>query len=382
MNSKPAIRADAATLWNSLIAEGLAPFDGYELTAGWHRLSGDGLAKLRATGASRDLLGHVTVLAAQAGPAQERFRKFIEATQAALPLLAEPQAPDDRIQAQAELNSFYALAQQIWKHPELVELVIDRTSPGALRGIEDSRPDLAAQVRSHVEDFGWLPLRTRGGAMDFRHVMQRLQKIFLRWKPDDVQGWPVPDSPSPPCGLDLLLAAEHRARPLLEQVAAELGTDAGLLAFHTHREIIDALAGTRNSPEKAEERRKALPEALRGQAVSLGRGAGRVRVVTRAAEGAPLDLGDVLVSGLSSPDHGGRASIFPTRTEAAVDLRKVAAVVLDEGGLLSHAAMICREHGIPCLVNTERATITLADGDYVEVDASKGDGSVRRFTRP
>ncbi len=48
------------------------------------------------------------------------------------------------------------------------------------------------------------------------------------------------------------------------------------------------------------------------------------------------------------------------------------AIVTDEGGILSHAAIISREIGIPCIIGTKIATQVLKDGDLVEVDADKG----------
>jgi pyruvate,water dikinase len=48
------------------------------------------------------------------------------------------------------------------------------------------------------------------------------------------------------------------------------------------------------------------------------------------------------------------------------------AVITDEGGSLSHAAVLCREFKIPCIVGTKIATQVLKKGNLVEVDASKG----------
>lgn len=115
---------------------------------------------------------------------------------------------------------------------------------------------------------------------------------------------------------------------------------------------------------------------LSGQSVALGRAVGRIRIINQAAQRERLQLGDVLVTGLSSPDHAGDQSVFPTRTDASVPVEDAAAIVIDDGGLLSHAAMISREYGIPCVVGTERATKTLVDGQVVEVDATKGQGRV------
>ena len=51
---------------------------------------------------------------------------------------------------------------------------------------------------------------------------------------------------------------------------------------------------------------------------------------------------------------------------------RAGAIITDEGGLLSHAAIISREFKIPCIVGTHIATDIIKDGDLVEVDANKG----------
>ena len=69
--------------------------------------------------------------------------------------------------------------------------------------------------------------------------------------------------------------------------------------------------------------------------------------------------GEILVAPMTSPDY-----IFA--------MKKAKAIVTDTGGLTSHAAIVSRELGVPCLVGTKIATKVLKDGDLVEVDAEKG----------
>jgi phosphohistidine swiveling domain-containing protein len=61
-----------------------------------------------------------------------------------------------------------------------------------------------------------------------------------------------------------------------------------------------------------------------------------------------------------------------TQPNTVVLMEKAAAIVTDEGGLTSHAAIVSRELGIPCIVGTLHATEVFKDGDVVEVDAEKG----------
>ena len=53
-------------------------------------------------------------------------------------------------------------------------------------------------------------------------------------------------------------------------------------------------------------------------------------------------------------------------------MKNAAAILTDQGGITSHAAIISREMHIPCIVGTKIATQVLKDGDLVEVDADNG----------
>ena len=99
---------------------------------------------------------------------------------------------------------------------------------------------------------------------------------------------------------------------------------------------------------------------LRGESAFGGRAEGIVRLVFSAdGKGGTFNDGDILVS--------------PSTSTGLVDLiRRCSAIVTDEGGTMSHAAILAREFGKPCIVGTRRATETLKEGDMVEVDADKG----------
>lgn len=53
-------------------------------------------------------------------------------------------------------------------------------------------------------------------------------------------------------------------------------------------------------------------------------------------------------------------------------MKKAAAFVTDEGGILCHAAIVARELGKPCIVGTKFATKVFKNGDFVNVDANTG----------
>lgn len=100
---------------------------------------------------------------------------------------------------------------------------------------------------------------------------------------------------------------------------------------------------------------------LRGLPASLGRAKGKCRIVLSSNPGAIslIREGDVLVTDTTNPD------MTPI-------MRKVSAIVTDLGGVTSHAAIVCRELKIPCIVGTRKATSLLKEGQILEVDAFKG----------
>ena len=50
----------------------------------------------------------------------------------------------------------------------------------------------------------------------------------------------------------------------------------------------------------------------------------------------------------------------------------ISACVCDGGGSLTHAAIVSREYGIPCVVGVSVATLKIKTGDRIRVDGSKG----------
>ncbi len=98
---------------------------------------------------------------------------------------------------------------------------------------------------------------------------------------------------------------------------------------------------------------------IKGIAASKGKAIGRVVIVNHKSEAHKIKVGDILVAIYTTP-------------ELTPYLKKCAAFVTDEGGLVAHAAIIAREMGKPCVIDTKIATKVLKDGDRVEVDAENG----------
>lgn len=98
---------------------------------------------------------------------------------------------------------------------------------------------------------------------------------------------------------------------------------------------------------------------LSGAIAYRGIAQGPVRVIRGRKDLERLQAGDVLVSVLTEPDY-------------VAAMQKAVAIVTDEGGIMSHAAIVARELQKPCVIGTRSATAVLKDGDMVEVDAERG----------
>ncbi len=98
---------------------------------------------------------------------------------------------------------------------------------------------------------------------------------------------------------------------------------------------------------------------IKGQPACMGKAKGEVKIINHPSEMSKMKKGDILVSIATNPD------IVPA-------MKKAAAIVTEQGGVTSHAAIVAREMGTPCVIGTKIATRVLHDGDLVEVDADHG----------
>ena len=98
---------------------------------------------------------------------------------------------------------------------------------------------------------------------------------------------------------------------------------------------------------------------VEGIAVGSKIGNGKVRVLSSAKNISSFQKGEVLVTEITDPDWE--------------PIMKIAsAIITDKGGRTSHAAIVSRELGIPCIVGSNNATKILKDGQEVTVDSSSG----------
>jgi len=98
---------------------------------------------------------------------------------------------------------------------------------------------------------------------------------------------------------------------------------------------------------------------LKGVTASPGNATGKVRVIRKTQDMAEFKRGEILVTNQTTP-------------EFVPIMRKAAAIVTEQGGITSHAAVISRELNKPCVIGTKIAATVFQTGDMVEVNADKG----------
>lgn len=98
---------------------------------------------------------------------------------------------------------------------------------------------------------------------------------------------------------------------------------------------------------------------LVGESASPGTATGIVIIVKSPSEINRVQKGQILVTSMTSPDF------VPA-------MKKVSGIITDKGGQTSHAAIVSRELGVPCIVGTKTATKFLKEGEVITLDGTTG----------
>jgi len=98
---------------------------------------------------------------------------------------------------------------------------------------------------------------------------------------------------------------------------------------------------------------------LKGMAASGGVVEGKARVIMSPDQLGELVQGEILVAPVTAPSWG---PVFG----------KISATVTDIGGMMSHAAIVCREYGLPAVTGTGKASTTIKTGMMLRVDGTNG----------
>jgi phosphohistidine swiveling domain-containing protein len=231
--------------------------------------------------------------------------------------------------------------EELTRHPALRFEPLRRS---VLAAVESARTGMAFREDSHFYATKVIPPMRRAyqelgrrlllaGVVDEAHDVYHLRFEELASITDTDDGGALPAS------------VRERFRPLVLARAAKRRELEGIplldpaLLFGRNRRVEGALvAGT---------------PASRGQA------SGPVRLIHGPAEFGQLRSGEILVCPYTNPSW---TPLF----------QRAAAVVVDTGGIGSHAAIVAREYGIPAVMGTGSGTSALADGQRVLVDGTAG----------
>lgn len=246
------------------------------------------------------------------------------------------------------------------------------------RATFDQNIGLARMVATYIEDHNfyvehwyhtvfWNKIRDFGDRLVEGGVLLDREDVFFlnRWEVgqalyDMVAGWA---SGAPTRGprhwqaevaerkrICAVLAATGPGTPALGPVPDEITEPFTVLLWGITTERVKIWLGAGGETAENE---------LRGVAGSPGLVEGPARVVMAASELETVQEGEILVCPITAPSWG---PVFG----------KIKATVCDIGGIMSHAAIVAREYGLPAVVGTGTATKRIKTGDRIRVDANAG----------
>jgi len=111
--------------------------------------------------------------------------------------------------------------------------------------------------------------------------------------------------------------------------------------------------------QKKQRKQKIFDGKIQGKGIYGGKVIGRVTLIRRRGKVVNMKEKGIIVAKMTSPDF-------------VIMISKIKGIITDEGGKLCHAAILAREFGIPCVVETEIATKAIKDRDIVQLDADLG----------
>ena len=143
--------------------------------------------------------------------------------------------------------------------------------------------------------------------------------------------------------------AQNRPAPAFNEPPAEISEPFTVMLWGITTEQVQQWLGA-DSGNKNE---------LKGMAASGGVAEGKARVIFSPDQLGDLEQGEILVAPVTAPSWG---PVFG----------KISATVTDIGGMMSHAAIVCREYGLPAVTGTGNASTTIKTGMTLRVDGTNG----------
>ncbi|HET9426669.1 MAG TPA: phosphoenolpyruvate synthase [Gemmatimonadaceae bacterium] len=255
----------------------------------------------------------------------------------------------------------------------VVQRMIDAEKSGVVFTMDPATRDASHMVIEATWGLG--ESIVQGSVIPDRHVIDKQnfavvetkvadKDFLLRWDGEKEETIRVDLAGSPLAKAPVLTTAEIRTLAELAHRAEahygvpqdiEFAIEGDRIYLTQTRPITTVSAAVAGSTSPAGE---AKP-VVHGLGASPGRASGPVRLLGAPSEGASLLQGDILVTRMTSPDW------VPI-------MRRAAAIVTDSGGMTSHAAIVARELGVPCIVGAHDATKRLAEGQIVTVDGASG----------
>jgi|Deesub1362A_J573_1020465.scaffolds.fasta_scaffold00036_9 pyruvate,water dikinase len=221
-----------------------------------------------------------------------------------------------------------------WFHTVFWQKVRELAQIIARFGVIEGPEDIWFLTRFEVEQVlwdivtSWATGTKPRGAIDWPPGIEERKKIYQKlkeWNPPPALGTP-PDVITEPFTIMLWGITTERMKEWLETAATGEG------------EVTDEVRGFPGSPGIVE---------------------GPARVARNVEEIDQIQEGEILVAPTTSP------SWAPAFT-------KIKAAVTDVGGIMCHAAIVCREYGLPAVVGTGHATKQIKTGDIIKVDGNNG----------
>ena len=239
-----------------------------------------------------------------------------------------------------------------------------------------TRLDLARTVFPYVENHNfyvehwchsviWRRMRELGGVLADRGFWPRANDIFYlkRTEVEDAlwdyyAAWATPSQPAGPAHWPTIVERRRAVLAVLRAASPDPALGAPpevvtepftiMLWGITSQSVSNWLGGTTSSDGE-----------LTGFAASPGLIEGTARVIMSADQISDVQDGEILVAPLTAPSW---APLFG----------RIAATVTDTGGIMSHAAIVCREYGLPAVTGTGVATTTITTGMRLRVDGARG----------
>lgn len=192
--------------------------------------------------------------------------------------------------------------------------------------------------------------------------------------------------------LDVFFVAHYYIFPLFKEIGIRFGFSVDNLVYLTGDEIKGLLDGSKEIKINEIKNRKknyaliledgkwqllsgfkvkkvkqhtVKETEVKGMVASRGRITGTAKLIFDVMDIEKVERGEIIVSPMTRPEY----------TPAII---KASGIITDFGGMLSHAAIISREFGIPCIVGTNNATKVFKDNDLVELNAYEGVARVIR----